>query len=527
MNDQLTKLYELAAGAWRYRWSGIIAAWAIAIIGVGIIAVLPNTYESRTRVYIDTESVLQPLLQGISVQRGTDTQLRMVESTLTSRPTLLRVIEETDLKKKVRNETESARMLKHLGDTIQVDNAGSNHTFSIAYESSRPELAHQVVEKLLQVFMQESLGLRGTDSAVASRVLQEQISEYERRLRTAESQLAEFKKANVGLMPNQAGDYFTRLQAAIGNTDTLRSQIRQMEGRRTELQRQLNGERPTYGTGNASEVSAVEMRIQTSSAKLEQLLTQYTDKHPEVVALRAQIARMYEERAVAEKAQDGGSPVVSATGADGRTTSVLNVNPVYQNLRMSLATANSELADLRGQLGEQQRLIAEMRERVDVIPDVEAKLAQLNRDYEVNKAQYNDLVERLESARISGEVGQSADKRKFQLIEPPLVPVLPIAPKRGLLLIAAAFFSIGGGIGLAVGLHMLNPAFFTGEMLGRTLGRPVLGAISDLAFRPAKHWLLRPLPSLAVVLVGILVFIGASSVLIGRFGPFGFSGATS
>jgi protein tyrosine kinase modulator len=527
VNDQLARLYELAAGAWRHRWAGIIAAWVIAFIGVGIVAILPNTYESRTRVYVDTESVLQPLLQGITVQRGTDTQLRMMASTLTSRPTLNRVIDETDLKKKVTNEAERARMLKHLGDTIQVDNAGTNHTFSIAYESSRPELAQQVVQKLLQTFMTESLGLRTTDSAVASQVLQEQIAEYERRLRTAESRLAEFKKANVGLMPNQAGDYFTRLQTAIANTDNLRSQIRQMEGRRAELQRQLNGERPSYGAGNASEVSAIEIRIQQASAKLEQLLTQYTEKHPEVVALRSQIARMYEERAAAEKAVDSGSPVVSSTGADGRATSVLNVNPVYQNLRMSLATTNAELADVRSQLDEQQRLITEMRSRVDVIPDVEAKLAQLNRDYEVNKAQYTALLQRLESARISGEVGESADKNKFQVIEPPVVPVLPIAPKRMLLLIAVVILSIGGGIGLAVGLHMLNPSFYSGEMLGKYLGRPVLGSISDLDFRPAKYWVQRPLPSFALILFGIVTFVAASSVLISHFGPFGSSGGLS
>ncbi len=96
-----------------------------------------------------------------------------------------------------------------------------------------------------------------------------------------------------------------------------------------------------------------------------------------------------------------------------------------------------------------------------------------------------------------------------------------------ILLIVVAVLSIGGGIGLAVGLHMLHPAFFTGEMLGKKLGLPVLGSISDFEFRPAQHWLFRPLPSLTAMLAGILVFIGASSVLIGHFGPIGFSGATS
>jgi polysaccharide chain length determinant protein (PEP-CTERM system associated) len=526
VNDQLAKLYELGAGAWRYRWVGLLSAWAIAVLGVVLVGILPNTYESRARVYVDTESVLQPLLQGITVQRGTDTQLRMMASTLTSRRTLLHVIDNTDLKRSIKNETDRERMLKKLGDTIQVDNAGSNNTFTIAYESSKPQLAQQVVDNLLQVFMTESLGLRRSDSGVASEVLQQQIAEYERRLRIAEEKLAEFKKENVGLMPNQAGDYFTRLQSAITATETLVSQIRQAETRRQELQRQLTGERPTYGMGNTAEVAAIDSRIGQASTKLEQLLTQYTDKHPEVVALRTQIARMYEERAAAEQSLDGGSAVVSTTGADGRSTSLLNVNPIYQNLRLQLTQTNAELADLRGRLAEQQRAVGEMRSKVDVIPDVEAQLAQLNRDYEVNRAQYTALLQRLESARISGEVGESADKKKFQVIEAPVVPVLPISPKRSFLLLGVTIFSLGAGFAAALGLHFLNPAFFSAESLAKFTSRPVLGAISDIDHSPQKFWLMRPVPSFAIWAGGILVFIAGSAVLIGRYAPFfGHGGA--
>ena len=130
----------------------------------------------------------------------------------------------------------------------------------------------------------------------------------------------------------------------------------------------------------------------------------------------------------------------------------------------------------------QQAVVADLRSRVNSIPEVEAELARLNRDYEVNKQQYDTLLQRLESAKISQSADQNTENVKFRIIEPPTMPVKPSGPIRPLLNTMVLLAALAGGIGLAVLLTQLHPTFTTREVLQKIAGIPVLGPLS-LAFQ--------------------------------------------
>ena len=198
------------------------------------------------------------------------------------------------------------------------------------------------------------------------------------------------------------------------------------------------------------------------------MLLKYTDQHPDVIALKAVIAQLEAKKAQEQK----------ATGAV-RHEQALELNPVYQRMKIALSEADVDVATLRTQRNEQQQQVAELRKRVDTIPEVEANLSRLNRDYNVTKAQYEALVKRRESARLSEQAEQSSDDIKFRVIEPPMVPLNPIGPKRVLLLTIVLFGAFAAGGALAFVLSQLRPVFITRQTLREITGLPILGSVNQ------------------------------------------------
>ena len=238
---------------------------------------------------------------------------------------------------------------------------------------------------LLDTFMEDSLGLKRTDTGVAQRFLQSQIKDYEQKLIEAEERLAAFKQQNVGLMPGSGGDYYQRLETEMGTLQQMQQVYSQLQNRRNELERQLQGEEPTYGLMGSAEGSPIDGQIARFKAQRDQLLLQYTEKHPQVQSLNETIARLEEEKKRARKVSSSVAPPGADLSGDQAMVRSLDMNPVYQNLRLSLSQADADLAEMRGQMAAQQAVIADLRSRVNAIPEVEAELSRLNRDYEVNK----------------------------------------------------------------------------------------------------------------------------------------------
>jgi polysaccharide chain length determinant protein (PEP-CTERM system associated) len=191
----------------------------------------------------------------------------------------------------------------------------------------------------------------------------------------------------------------------------------------------------------------------------------------------------------------------------------LDMNPVYQSLRMALSQADADLAAIRGQMNAQQSVIGQLRGRVQAVPEVEAELVRLNRDYEINKKQYDTLVQRLESARLSEQAEQSTDNVKFRVIEPPVLPVKPSGPPRKLLTLLVLAAAAAAGLGVAVLMVLLHPTVASRSVLEKIAGIPVVGTISS-ALRPDQLALQRRQMLLVGAAVSSLLFICVLNLLL-------------
>lgn len=480
MDEILSQVKSAIRGIVRFRWAAILVAWAICAIGWVYIWTLPNTYEARARVYVDTESVLKPLLSGLAVNSDVMNQLRMMQVYLLGRPNLERIARETDLALRAETPADFEKLISSLPKSIGLEGGGRDQTFSITYRDPDRVMAQRIVQATLDTFVEDSIGLKREDASGAQRFLEQQIREYETRLRDAETKLADFKRNNVGLMPGEGGDYYTRLQSAQTILEGLQVRTRQAAQRRSELSRQLEGEEPTVGlwagggSGSAGN-TAVDAKIAELRRKLDVVLLQFTDKHPDVIAIREQIAQLEERKRTARSRTD--LMVVDPGAATEPGNRSLAVNPVYQSMKIALSQAEVEVADLNAQLAEQQRMVANLRGRINTMPQVEAELAQLSRDYEVNRTQYAALLQRLESAKLSQQAQQTNDQVRFRVIEPPTALRLPVGPNRILLMATVLVLGVGAGLGLAVLLSLLKPVFSSKAEVTKLLNVRVIGSI--------------------------------------------------
>jgi len=512
MQELLTQIYGHLHSMWRYRWSGLLIAWGIAMAGWLGVYLLPDQYKANAVVFIDTDSIMRPLLEGLAVETSDRGEVDFITRMLLSRENLLSVVRETDMNLKVNSPADQERLVKNLSRSIVLKNAASSNKrapvniFEISYSANSPQQVYQVVSSLLNTLVEDTLGSGRTDTQLAQKFLDQQIREYEERLVTAEQALADFKKKNVGSMPDEKGGYYMRLQRQAQDIETTRSALLLAQRRYSELKRQLDGETPMLGSGAYSESAASKLRLYQE--KLADLLVLYTDQHPDVQALKAKIEDL--KHGTSSDYQGDVSP----GGGDGA-----ELNPVYQELKVEISKAQVDVETLKIQLQEHERKMEDLRQSVDAIPQVEAELAKLNRDYEVTKERYINLVDRRESARLAEDAEKSGSNITFRVIESPVIPMSPSGPNRALLLLAALVAGLGAGLGWTFLRSIFSPTFINFRQVRDTLGLPVLGAVSLYMSQEHKRrrrlqlaWFLTATFCLVVVFGGVLWQQDAGSV---------------
>jgi polysaccharide chain length determinant protein (PEP-CTERM system associated) len=484
MQALVLKILDELRGSWRFRWIALAAAWGVCLIGWSYVFTMPNVFEANARVYVDSQTALGPLLRGLALDPNVESELSIVRQALLSRPQLEAVARKTDLDLRAKTPEEMQQLLTSLQEKIVVatdvrgGRSATDGLYRITFHDSDRAMSVAVVETLLNTFVEETLGSKRTGQESAQQFLEDEIGGLERRLTDSESRLADFKKRNVGSMPGEGGDYFQRLQTEISGEQQVRSAISLAETRRNELQRQLSGEDPFLfnidpGTSNpeGGDGGDITVRIQELEKRLEEMLLRYTEKHPEVIAVRTTIDEL-------KKRQDEElARLRNGERATGSLSSSLKANPIYQGLQAELNRTEVQLAELRQDLAQRSSRVAQMRRLVDSVPEVEAELSRLNRDYEITRARYLELVERRETAKLS----ESAEKRgvvKFQIIDPPMADFRPVAPARIPMLLAVLVVGLGAGAALAYLLNQLRPVYQNVRVLAEHTGLQVLGYVS-------------------------------------------------
>jgi polysaccharide chain length determinant protein (PEP-CTERM system associated) len=478
VRDVLARLEAHARGMWRYRWRAVLVAWTVCVVGWTGVFLMPPVYEANARIFVDTENALRPLLGGIAATTNVLNEVTVVTREMLSRPNLADVARATNLDLRANSDAEFEDLLSALNKRIQVV-GGRDNIYSIAYQDPDRSMAVAIVDALVRTFVEKSLGADRSDTSQAQSFLQSQIDEYEQRLIEAEDRLAEFKRENVAYMPDQRGDYFERLQNAKAELSTTSSELQLAQRRREELVRQLEGEEPVFGIMSQEQSPAsassgfTATKIRDLELELEELRLQFTDKHPRITQIMETIEFLKRE-------QSKNQSQVSVAGAEGGGAAItpLDQNPVYQNMRIQLSNTEVDIASLQARLQQARNRVSELQRVVDTVPQVEASLGRLNRDYDIIKAKYEQFLNQLETANIGEDVEASIDNVKFRIIDPPFSDLKPAGPHRNILAAGILLGALGAGIALTFLFNQLHPVYFSSRDITSTFNLPVLGAVS-------------------------------------------------
>ncbi|MGH8201358.1 MAG: XrtA system polysaccharide chain length determinant [Steroidobacteraceae bacterium] len=511
--SDVAALQDQVRGIWRFRRVAITIAWCVALVLWVVIFLWPSTYEGSAKIYVDTGTTLSQATKGISLEDDVVQQIERVSAALLGTPGLRKVASDTNLLAGAVTPKQQQAVIDNLRERINivadVDPTDTNphpapKQFTITYDDGNRARSIQVVDRLLNEFVEDSLHDKSQGSEEAEQFLTQQIAAYGRRLSVTEQQLADFKKNNSGLVPGESGDFFAGLQQEEHALTGLREDLYVAQRKRDELTRELrSGQEFTASDaagGGAASPLDLEQQIQQDQQKLDEMLLKFTDKYPDVISLRESIAQL--------KAREKLQTAAAKKGDLGAASSLgLSTSPVYMKLQEEYNSEQVEVASLQQQISDRQKRITFLKSEMGSAPQVQAAFAQLTRNYQVTKKNYDALLARLDSARLGAQAA-STGLVKFQIIDPPSASFMPVSPKRPLLVVGAFFAALAAGIGAAYLMHLLRPVFVSTRQLSTTTGLPVLGAIS-MAWAE-KHRLAKHQSSVryAVLSTGLLV-IGA------------------
>lgn len=486
MQETLESIMFYARSIWRYRWYAMAVTWLIILLGWVVVSKKPVIYTASAKVYVDTSTVLQPLLKTFSVEQDTSAIIGLMARQLVSRPNLEQMARIIGLDRQATTPQGLEVMLARLEQDILV--AGSRTSegskqrdfYTISYSNANPQLAKQVVEALITTFVEKTVGESLRDSEAAKRFLDQQIKEYKADLSAVETRIREFKRVHADELPEQT-NYFQRLQAAQAAVDEVDLQITEAEFRRNELRRQLAQTAATSGS-----IPVDDSRLLALQRQLDELLVKYTENHPHVVATRRAIAEL-------EKQQE-------ATSGEPKRNLIIP-NSAHEQLKVRLSEVESEVAMLWARKDEYLRRVQKLRKMKETLTKTETELQGLNQDYEAAKKKYDALLGRRDSATMAGSIEQSGESVRFKVIDPPrILDTWPDKARTQLLLTSGVLAAgIAGGLAVAFFLSQIWPVIYGRRTLQELTEFPVLGVIS----RARTLYIRRRLDLAAFILIGM------------------------
>ena len=402
------------------------------------------------------------------------------------------VSSDRELAGKVETLRKNIEIKSEKDNLFEITASSSSSNFSDAQNAI---LAREIVQKLIDIFVEENLSGDRAETTQTIKFLDAQLAKREKELQEAEQKRVLFETENLGLLPG-IGSISQRMEASRAELSQIESQLSQATSSLAALNGQLAGTPPTIATpgfGGTAGGGGAKAQLAQAQARLASARARgWTDSHPDIASMKKEIAAL---RVQAAREPAGGSSTF-------RTP-----NPAYSSLQSMRAERQATVAALQARRNALQADRSELAAKQTEEPGVAAEMARINRDYEVLKDQYDKLLADREQIELRGQVETETDSVKFRVIDPPSSPRSPAAPNRPLLLAMVLFAGIGGGIGTAFALGHLQTSYPTASKLEKASGLPVIGSVSQILTSVQRGMRKKKMK----------MFYGASGALVGVF----------
>jgi polysaccharide biosynthesis transport protein len=433
---------------------------------------LPKTYEASSTVFIERSSIIDPLLKGVGVSSSMEEGLRNIRDGITSRNIIEKVVKKLGLDAKAKSPGQSESMIenirKNLDIKIKSTRERQTHLFIISYKGGEPGTVQNIVNTLVSEYIEENMSFKRTDAYGAYEFIENQLLEYKKRLEESDKSTREFREKNPRMVPQSETTLLGRLENF--QTAKIEADIRLKEllRKRDNLQKQISGEKELTVAFVTREGSP-QARLNTLNNQLMLLMTKYTDNYPEVVKVKNEIEELKKQ---ISQAKD------SHAEASGSETAAMN--PIYQQLKEELAKTDAETESLRGRSAELSRQQHEAQGILGRMPKEQEEWAKLQRDRNVYQRIYDDLLQKLENARVSKNLELTDKTATFRVVDPAILPALPINPDRVKIILLGIALGIASGLGIAFGLDYFDTSYKDEDSIEAGLKITVLASIPKI-----------------------------------------------
>jgi polysaccharide chain length determinant protein (PEP-CTERM system associated) len=532
MNEIYNQLLGYVAALWRKRWYVALIAWVLCVPGwIGVVG-LADRYESSARIYVDTDNLLSPLLRGISVEGNIGQQVDIMQRTLLSRPNIDKLMRMTDLDLRATTQADKDALYKDIAKRVQISQNQGKNLFSVSFVDPSPDVAQRVVQSLLSIFVESNVGASRSDIEKARQFLDVQIARYEKQLQTAESKLADYKKAHLDVLSRGApngGSFQQSLDQARASRVELKGQLDDAKSRHDSLTQQLKtvpqylsvDQSPQFIIQNRGgktlppQLQSIQDRIDDLQKNIDGMATRFTEQHPDMIAAKKLLATLQQQYAETEKRLHS----AAGPGGEGAKASKNTLsNPVYEQIQLKIVDYESSITSMQRHLAEVDDQVKRFEELAVTAPTVEAELATLNRDYGVFRKNYDELIARREAAKLADAVETTGDKIQFRVVDPPQIPSTPSGPPRLLLMSGVLFGSLAAGLVVAFLMAQLDDTYFSITSLRNSVALPVLGSVSRILTPGDRRIRIVRTLGFAASIFALLVTYGALAVMLIRQG---------
>jgi polysaccharide chain length determinant protein (PEP-CTERM system associated) len=471
MNAIFEELRAALWSIWNRRWLALAVAWGVCCLGWLVVALIPNTYESHARIFVQLDDALAAQVGiGTSARKK---EIERVTQTLTGAVNLEKVIRSTRIGDEVKSDRDMDAAVAKLVEKIKVKST-EDDLFEITAQSGRSDLsdgenallAQDIVQKLIDIFREDNLGSSRGDMRDTINFLDQQLAERQKDLEAAELKQQDFESQHPELIGG-AGAIAQKLENRREDLRSLEADLAAAQSSLAAVTGQLGGT-PRTMTVPGQTGGAQGALLQAQSNLSDMRARGLTDSHPDVIAIERQIASL-QKQVAAQGPKAGGMP-----------------NPAYASLESIKAERQANVEALQSRHAALQSEINQFVANQEMEPGAAAEAQRISRDYDVLRKQYDKLLQDREELRLRGQVENERSSVKFNVIDPPTTPRVPEAPNRPLLLLGVLVLGIAAGCGAGWGMGQLRSSFATAGKLETVFELPVIGTISQVTTDAAR-----------------------------------------
>ncbi|MGV8943544.1 XrtA system polysaccharide chain length determinant [Thermomonas sp.] len=450
---------------------GAFAVIALAALALGIL--MPKRYTSSTTILVEEGNIIGPLMEGRAVPTGVANRASIAREVAFSRKVMEDILKVGGWLQSNPSALDKERRIEQITDRTRISNPREN-LIEIDYTDSDPRRSYEVTKRFGDLIIQESLAAKERESREAFEFIDTQVTQYHRKLTDAEAKLEAYRQANPDSRPGMAADVNTRISELRRQVDGSRMDLLDLHSQESALHSQISGE---------SEISAVQTRAGQLRARMAELQTErdrlllnYTEQYPDVVRVQHQLTDLQDD--LKREATRRESRLADSPGAsDGSVT----MNPLYAELRSKLADARQRSASTSARVANSGALLNQEMARSGRIAQSESALAELTRDYEVNRDLYQDLLKRRENARVSMNLDAEHRGLSFRIQEPAAVPLRHSGLRLLYICLAGLAMAVALPILFLFGKLRMDPRIRSPGEIERKAGLPLLGVVPRMA----------------------------------------------